>query len=81
MQTLSALIFDFDGVIADTEPLHFAGLRQTLTEIGIDLTESQYYADYLGYDDRGCFIAALTANQRPIDSNTLAQLSSQTSGR
>lgn len=74
MQTLSALIFDFDGVIADTEPLHFAGLRQTLTEIGIDLTESQYYADYLGYDDRGCFIAALTANQRPIDSNTLAQL-------
>ena len=74
MQTLSALIFDFDGVIADTEPLHFAGLRQTLTEIGIDLTESQYYADYLGYDDRGCFVAALTANQRPIDPNIVTQL-------
>ena len=43
MATLAAIIFDFDGVIADTEPLHFAGLRQTLAEIGIILTESDYY--------------------------------------
>jgi HAD superfamily hydrolase (TIGR01509 family) len=74
MATLSAIIFDFDGVIADTEPLHFAGLRQTLAEIGISLTESDYYANYLGYDDRGCFLAALTANQRPNDPVALAQL-------
>jgi beta-phosphoglucomutase len=74
MNTLSAIIFDFDGVIADTEPLHFAGFRQTLAEIGISLTESDYYANYLGYDDRGCFIAALTAHQRPTDPAALAQL-------
>jgi len=74
MDTLHALIFDFDGVIANTEPLHFAGLRQTLAEIGIDLTEAEYYAEYLGYDDRGCFIAALTASQRPIDPATITQL-------
>jgi beta-phosphoglucomutase len=59
MRTLSAMIFDVDGVLADTEPLHFAGFRQTLAEIGIRLTESDYYAEYLGYDDRGCFLAAL----------------------
>jgi HAD superfamily hydrolase (TIGR01509 family) len=74
MDTLTAIIFDFDGVIADTEPLHFAGFRQTLAEIGISLTESDYYANYLGYDDRGCFIAALTAHQRPTDPSALAQL-------
>jgi len=74
MPTLNALIFDFDGVIADTEPLHFSGLSLTLKEIGIDLTEAEYYADYLGYDDRGCFIAALTAHQRPIDPDVIAQL-------
>jgi HAD superfamily hydrolase (TIGR01509 family) len=74
MTTLRAIIFDFDGVIADTEPLHFAGFRQTLAEIGISLTESDYYADYLGYDDRGCFIAALTANHHPTDPPALAQL-------
>lgn len=74
MSTLQALIFDFDGIIANTEPLHFAGLRQTLSEIGIELSEAEYYADYLGYDDRGCFIAALTANQRPIDPPIVEQL-------
>ena len=74
MATLTAIIFDFDGVIADTEPLHFADFRQTLAEIGISLTESDYYANYLGYDDRGCFIAALTAHQRPTDPAALAQL-------
>ena len=74
MATLTAIIFDFDGVIADTEPLHFAGFRQTLAEIGISLTESDYYANYLGYDDRGCFIAALTTNQHPTDPSVLTQL-------
>ena len=74
MDTLSAIIFDFDGVIADTEPLHFAGFRQTLAEIGISLTEPDYYANYLGYDDRGCFIAALSEYHRPTDPPALAQL-------
>ena len=74
MATLAAMIFDFDGVIADTEPLHLACFRQTLAEIGISLTESDYYANYLGYDDRGCFIAALTAHQRSTDPAALAQL-------
>jgi beta-phosphoglucomutase len=74
MDTLTAIIFDFDGVIADTEPLHFAGFRQTLADIGISLTQSDYYANYLGYDDRGCFIAALTAHQRPVDPSSIAQL-------
>ena len=74
MSTLQALIFDFDGVIADTEPLHFAGLRLTLSEIGIELTDTEYYAEYLGYDDRGCFIAALTTHKRPIDPDTISAL-------
>ena len=74
MASLTAIIFDFDGVIADTEPLHFTSFRQTLAEIGINLTESDYYANYLGYDDRGCFIEALTTHQRSTDTATIAQL-------
>jgi beta-phosphoglucomutase len=74
MATLAAMIFDFDGVIANTEPLHFSSFRQTLAEIDIKLTESDYYANYLGYDDRGCFIAALTAHQHSTDPATLTQL-------
>ncbi|TKS61106.1 MAG: hypothetical protein EWM72_00875 [Nitrospira sp.] len=62
---MRAVIFDFDGVIADTEPLHFEGLRRTLAKIGITLTETDYYANYLGFDDRGCILEALRVNQRP----------------
>jgi beta-phosphoglucomutase len=74
MATLTAIIFDFDGVIADTEPLHFVSFRQTLAEVGINLTESDYYANYLGYDDRGCFLAALTAHQHSTDPSALRRL-------
>ena len=61
---MRAVIFDFDGVIADTEPLHFEGLRRTLAEIGITLTQADYYANYLGFDDRGCILEALRLNGR-----------------
>jgi HAD superfamily hydrolase (TIGR01509 family) len=71
---LAAIIFDFDGVIADTEPLHFSGFSRTLSEIGITLSESDYYANYLGYDDRGCFIAALTAHGRDTPPAAIARL-------
>ena len=50
---LRAIVFDFDGVIANSEPLHFAAFRDVLAEHGIVLTEADYYARYLGYDDVG----------------------------
>ena len=71
---MRAVIFDFDGVIADTEPLHYEGLRRTLAGIGIALTESEYYADYLGYDDRGCVMAALQAHNRPMTGHLIQDL-------
>ncbi len=74
MKMLRAILFDFDGVIANTEPLHFAGLRRTLADIDITLTESDYYANYLGFDDRGCFLAALQTNERPITPAVLHDL-------
>jgi HAD superfamily hydrolase (TIGR01509 family) len=54
---LRAIVFDFDGVIANSEPLHFRGYRDTLAEVGIPLAEADYYAHYLGFDDVGAFEA------------------------
>ncbi|MGH9144124.1 MAG: HAD family hydrolase, partial [Vicinamibacterales bacterium] len=54
---LRAIVFDFDGVIANSEPLHFRGYRDVLAEEGIALTEPDYYAEYLGFDDLGAFEA------------------------
>jgi beta-phosphoglucomutase len=54
---LQAIIFDFDGVIADSEPLHLRAFQQTLKEDGLELSTHDYYARYLGYDDVGLFRA------------------------
>ena len=74
MNELRAIIFDFDGVIADTEPLHFAALQQVLAGIDIALTEAEYYRDYLGFDDRGCFMAALQQHHRQVTPALLTEL-------
>lgn len=52
---IRAVIFDFDGVIANSEPLHFAAFRDVLAAEGVALSERDYYEEYLGYDDLGVF--------------------------
>jgi beta-phosphoglucomutase-like phosphatase (HAD superfamily) len=57
LQRLQAVFFDFDGVIADSEPLHLRAYQTVLSADGIDLGKDDYYARYLGYDDVGLFQA------------------------
>ena len=52
-----AVIFDFDGVIANSEPLHFRAFRDVLADEAVALSESDYYSNYLGFDDVGVFRA------------------------
>jgi beta-phosphoglucomutase len=52
---LRAIIFDFDGVIANSEPLHYQGFRDVLAQEGIALARDDYYARLLGFDDVGVF--------------------------
>jgi HAD superfamily hydrolase (TIGR01509 family) len=70
---LRAIIFDCDGVIADTEPLHFAALQRVLAEEGITLTEEDYVNHYLAFDDRGCFARAFS-NSAALTTEKLAEL-------
>lgn len=51
------MIFDFDGVLCDSEPIHFEAFRAVLARAGVDLAREDYYQKYLGYDDRGAFQA------------------------
>ena len=52
---LEAVVFDFDGVIADSEPLHFQSFRDTLVEEGLTIDEAEYYRRYLGLSDAAAF--------------------------
>ncbi|HSO75401.1 MAG TPA: HAD family phosphatase [Blastocatellia bacterium] len=71
---LRAIIFDCDGVIADTEPLHFAALQAVLAEEGISLNKELYYREYLALDDRGCFIKAFSDHTAPLTIEKLSEL-------
>jgi HAD superfamily hydrolase (TIGR01509 family) len=55
--SLRAIVFDFDGVIANSEPLHFQAFRDALAGEGLALSEREYYERYLGFDDVGVFRA------------------------
>jgi beta-phosphoglucomutase len=55
--SLSAIVFDFDGVLADSEPLHLKAYQDVLGAAGVTLTRERYYDVYLGYDDVGVFEA------------------------
>ena len=54
-----AVVFDFDGVIADTEWLHSTSFRQVLSEEGIHLTDRDHSERFLGVNDRAGFVMAL----------------------
>jgi len=56
---LRAVIFDFDGVITDSEILHFRAFNAVLTQHGFQLTRQEYYRDYLGMTDKDCFKALI----------------------
>jgi len=64
---LRAIVFDFDGVIANSEPLHFEAYRDVLADAGVALAESDYYERYLGFDDVGAFEAIARDAGLPID--------------
>ena len=48
---MPAVVFDFDGVLADTERVHLAVTQDVYRDRGWALTEADYFNDYLGYDD------------------------------
>lgn len=58
---LRAVLFDFNGILVDDEPIHLEMFRRVLADEGIELTAEDYYTHYLGLDDRGCLAAVLGA--------------------
>ncbi|MBV8782350.1 MAG: HAD family phosphatase [Phycisphaerae bacterium] len=70
----AAVLFDFDGVIVHSEPIHYAAFQKMAAENGMELSEEAYYRDYLGFDDCGAIIFLLNAHHRPLETAVLRQL-------
>lgn len=63
---LAAVIFDFDGIIVDTEPLHYRAFQCVLEPLGLGYPWEEYVARYMGFDDRDAFHEAFKAGGRSI---------------
>lgn len=69
---MDAIIFDFDGVVVDSEPIHMLGFVRVLKTLGIELTRADYYSRYLGFDDHDCFAAVMRDHQRVVSEEQIA---------
>jgi HAD superfamily hydrolase (TIGR01509 family) len=71
---MAAVVFDFDGVLADTEGLHLRAFQETFATRGWTLDAGAYADRYLGYDDRATVVAYATDHAlvvRPDEVETL----------
>jgi beta-phosphoglucomutase-like phosphatase (HAD superfamily) len=74
MRALAAIVFDFDGVIADSERLHLRSYQDVLRDRGLRLTADDYYGQYLGYDDAAMLRRYASNNGLSWDAQTIAHL-------
>ena len=77
---MRAIIFDFNGVIADDEMTHLECFQKALREAGLVLSKEDYYGTYLGMDERTCAAAMLTRRDGTCDHTTLARIIERKAG-
>jgi beta-phosphoglucomutase len=71
---LQAIVFDFDGVITDSEGLHLRAYQDVLGPEGVTLSNDAYYDRYLGYDDVGVFKAIGKDHDIPMSAARIESL-------
>jgi beta-phosphoglucomutase len=59
-----ATLFDFDGVLVDSEPVHLAAFNDVLAAYGIDVGEREYFESLLSLDDASVFRVVLSRHGR-----------------
>ena len=74
MTALHAIVFDFDGVIADSELLHLRSYQEILAPEGITMSNEDYFNRYLGYDDVGVFKAVGRDHNVAMDEHRVSEL-------
>ncbi len=74
---LRSIIFDCDGVLMDSEPLHFSAFKKVLGAAGQDMSEEVYKEQYLALDDKGAFKAFYEKAKAPLSEGKLGELMAQ----
>jgi beta-phosphoglucomutase len=71
---LRAVVFDFDGVIVNSEPLHSRALHDALLTEQVQITEDEYWSSYLAFDNRGAIRRALERHDEAVSPERVERL-------
>lgn len=71
---LTGVIFDFDGVIVNTEPLHYEAFQRVLEPVGLAFPWEEYEKHHMGSDDRDAFRDIYRNAGRALESSELPGL-------
>jgi beta-phosphoglucomutase len=74
---LKAVIFDFDGVITDSEILHLRSFNKILSQFNVEIKKKDYYLKYLGFTDNDCFTRLIEEGILKIDRKHIPKLVEQ----
>ena len=69
-----AVLFDFDGILVDSEPMHYRAFTEVLDPLGLGFPWKSYVEIYMGFDDRDAFREAYRAKGIDLDDANLAKL-------
>ena len=67
MRSYEAILFDFDGVLVDSEPVHFECWREVLRPFGIELDWDVYRVRFIGISDLAMLEDLAKLRQPPVD--------------
>jgi len=71
---LRAVIFDFDGVITDSEIVHLRSFNEVLGTYAVHIDKHRYYRDYLGLTDEDLFKRLIKEGETAIRDSDLDKL-------
>lgn len=71
---LKAVVFDFDGIIVDSEPMHYRAFQKVLEPLGAGYSWQEYLDRYMGFDDRDAFREAFRVHGLHLGQEQLPEL-------
>jgi HAD superfamily hydrolase (TIGR01509 family) len=71
---LRTIIFDFDGIIVDSEPIIMKLTQEMAAQEGWTVSEEDYYRNYLALDDRGIVENLFISHDRAVDRRRVDEL-------
>lgn len=71
---LRGVVFDLDGVLLDSEPLHRDAIRHVLAPLGVFFDDDEYASEWMGLDDHTLIARVFAKRGREIGEEHVREL-------